>query len=306
MILVTGATGFLGQRICRLLAARGLEYRATGLRQGVDLRDRDATFNVFRDVKPDRVINCASLVGGIQFGYKHPVELFNDNLRMTINVLEACREQGVTRLVQPISNCVYPGAAAVFREPEIWDGPIHESVLVYGFVRKAAWVGSWAYQRQYGLDTINIVLPNLYGPEDHFEEERSHALGALVMKIVRAKREQRPEVVIWGSGTPVREWMHVDDGAAAMVKGLDAEPFTDVINVGVQKGISILDLATMIKEFAGYEGALVLDTSKPDGAPHKTIDGSRGRARLGFEPTVSFRAGVRETVEWYINHSAGH
>lgn len=304
MILVTGGTGFLGRRVCKRLEARGLAHHATGLREGVDLRDRDATFELFRATRPEYVVNCASLVGGIQFGYKHPVELFTDNLRMTINVLEAVKEFEVKRLVQPISNCVYPGAAEVFREPEVWDGPIHESVLVYGFVRKAAWVGSWAFQRQHGVDSINIILPNLYGPEDHFEEERSHALGALVMKIVRAKREKLPQVVIWGSGKPVREWMHVDDGADAMVRGLDAAPFKDVINVGVQKGISILDLAKMIKEFTGYEGELVLDTSKPDGAPHKTIDGSRGESLLGFKSTVPFREGVRGTVSWYLESTA--
>lgn len=304
MILVTGGTGFLGQRICRRLAARGVPFHATGLCKGVDLRDREKTFSLFDEVRPEYVLNCASLVGGIQFGYRHPVELFSDNLRMTVNVLEAVKEFGVRRLVQPISNCVYPGSAEVFREAQLWDGPIHESVLVYGFVRRAAWVGSWAFQRQYGVDTINIVLPNLYGPEDHFEEERSHALGALVMKIVRAKREKLPQVVIWGSGTPVREWMHVDDGADAMVRGLDAAPFADVINVGEQKGISILALATMIKEFAEYEGELVLDTSKPDGAPHKTIDGSRGELHLGFKPQVSFRVGVEATVRWYMESTA--
>jgi len=304
MILVTGGTGFLGGRVCRKLGLRGLEYQATGLRLGVDLRDRDATFDLFSTTRPEYVINCASLVGGIQFGYRHPVELFTDNLRMTINVLEAVKEFGVRRLIQPISNCVYPGAAEVFREPAIWDGPIHESVLVYGFVRKAAWVGSWAYQRQHGVDSINIVLPNLYGPEDHFEEERSHALGALVMKIVRAKQDNLPQVVIWGSGKPVREWMHVDDGAEAMVLGLNAAPFVDVINVGVQKGISILDLAAMIKEFAEYEGELVLDTSKPDGAPHKTIDGRRGETHLGFRSAVPFRDGVGETVRWYVDSVA--
>lgn len=306
MILVTGATGFLGKRVCRKLDAMGLPYHATSRSLGVDLRDRTATFELFRTVRPEFVLNCAAFVGGIQFGYKHAAELFTQNLPMTINLLEAVREFGVKRLVNPISNCAYPGSASVFREDEFWNGPLHESVLVYGFVRKASWVGSWAFARQYGVDALNLIVSNMYGPEDHFEEERSHALGALVMKIVRAKREGQPQVVVWGSGKPVREWLHVDDGAEAMVRGMHVAPSVEPINIGVQKGISVIELATMIKDFAGYEGALVLDPSKPDGAPFKTVDGSRGAKHFGWTPSIPFRAGVQDTVRWYIEHGAQH
>ncbi|MHB1163475.1 MAG: NAD-dependent epimerase/dehydratase family protein [Minisyncoccota bacterium] len=306
MILVTGATGFLGRRVCRKLDARGLAYHSTGLRHGVDLRDRTATLALFREVQPLYVLNCAAFVGGIQFGYKHAAELFTNNLPMTINLLEAVREFGVRRMVNPISNCAYPGAATVFREDEFWNGPLHESVLVYGFARKASWVGSWAYARQYGVDALNLILSNMYGPEDHFEEERSHALGALVMKIVRAKQEGIPQVVVWGSGKPVREWLHVDDGAEAMIRGINVAPSLEPVNIGVGKGISVIELAEMIKEMAGYEGELVLDPSKPDGAAHKTVDGSRGAKHMGWSPEIPFRRGVEETVRWYIEHGAHH
>jgi GDP-L-fucose synthase len=302
MILVTGATGFLGRRVCRKLDERGLAYHATSLRSGVDLRDRAATFELFAAVQPEYVLNCAAFVGGIQFGFKHPAELFSCNLLMTINLLEAVHEHGVRRMVNPISNCAYPGAASIFRESEFWDGPLHESVLVYGFVRKASWVGSWAFTRQHGMDVLNLILSNMYGPEDHFEEERSHALGALVMKIVRAKFEQRPHVTVWGTGTPVREWLHVDDGAEAMVRGIDVAPSLDPINIGVGKGMSILDLAVTVREMVGYEGELVLDPSKPDGAPYKTVDGTVGARHFGWAPAVPFREGVRETVRWYIEN----
>ena len=134
---------------------------------------------------------------------------------MTLNLLKCSHEFGVKKIVNPISNCAYPADARVFKEEEFWNGPLHESVMVYGFVRKASWVGSWAYQKQYGLDVLNLILSNMYGPEDHFDEERSHALGALIMKIVRAKQYDAPEVLICGSGKPIREWLHVDDGAEA-------------------------------------------------------------------------------------------
>lgn len=306
MILVTGCTGFLGKRVCRLLTSAGKPFVGTSLSQGLDLRDRQATIDFFQRTKPEYVLNCAAYVGGIQFGYKHPAELFHNNLHMTLNLLEAAALTKVKRIVNPISNCAYPGAATFFKEEEFWDGPLHESVLVYGFARKASWVGAWAYHKQYGLDVLNLIFSNMYGPEDHFEEERSHALGALIMKMVRAKQKREPEVVIWGSGKPVREWLHVDDGAEAMVRGMGVSPSVDPLNIGVGKGISVMEMAEMIKELAGYEGKLVLDPSKPDGAPHKTVDGSKGARHFGWQPGRNFRQGVAEAIEWYIKNGAKH
>jgi GDP-L-fucose synthase len=302
MILVTGSTGFLGKRVCALLNQKGLSFTTTSLTSGLDLRDRQTTQDFFHRVRPTHVLNCAAYVGGIQFGYKHPAELFHNNLHMTLNLLEAASQNGVTRIVNPISNCAYPGAATVFREDEFWNGPLHESVMVYGFVRKASWVGAHAYARQHGLDVINLILSNMYGPDDHFEEERSHALGALVMKIAKAKSLGLPQVVIWGTGTPVREWLHVDDGAEAMVRAMSVAAHIDPVNVGVGKGISILELARMIAAIVGYQGELVLDATKPDGAAHKTVDGTKGRELLGWEPSRDLRSGIVETINWYIEN----
>jgi GDP-L-fucose synthase len=302
MILVTGATGFLGKRVCRLLSEKGLTFTRTSLSLGIDLRDYIATQAFFEKIRPSYVLNCAAYVGGIQFGYKHSAELFHNNLLITLNLLAAARHSGVKRIVNPISNCAYPAKATLFKEDQFWDGPLHESVLVYGFVRKAAWVGSWAYQKQYGLDVLNLILSNMYGPDDHFEEERSHALGALIMKMVRAKRQNLPVVAVWGSGKPVREWLHVDDGAEAMIRGIDSAPTLEPVNVGVASGISILDMAQLIKRLVGYEGQLVLDESKPDGAPYKTVDGSRGAGLLDWTPSRNFKQGVKDTIEWYLNH----
>lgn len=304
MILVTGATGFLGKRVCQQLSDSGANFARTSLSLGTDLRDPGEALSLFEKTRPAYVINCAAYVGGIQFGYKHSAELFHNNLLMTLNLLAAASAIGVKRMVNPISNCAYPAHATLFKEEEFWDGPLHESVLVYGFVRKAVWVGSWAYQRQHGLDVVNLILSNMYGPEDHFEEERSHAMGALIMKIVHAKQRNLPEVVVWGSGKPVREWLHVDDGAEAMIRGLSVPLTVDPINVGVGKGISIFDMAQLIKAYVGYEGRLVLDQSKPDGAPYKTVDGSKGASVLGWQPTRSFRQGIKDTINWYLEN--GH
>jgi GDP-L-fucose synthase len=302
MILVTGATGFLGKRVCRALSDRGMPYARTSISMGTDLRDPSAVHTLFGSCRPVYVLNCAAYVGGIGFGYKHSAELFHNNLLMTLNLLSCSHEFGVKKIVNPISNCAYPADARVFKEEEFWNGPLHESVMVYGFVRKASWVGSWAYQKQYGLDVLNLILSNMYGPEDHFDEERSHALGALIMKIVRAKNNKLPEVVIWGSGKPVREWLHVDDGAEAMIRGIDAASTTNPVNVGVARGISIIELANLIKRFVGYEGSLVLDESKPDGAPYKTVDGQRGSNILRWGPTRNFEKSIKDTIDWYLRH----
>ena len=304
MILVTGCTGFLGKRVCRQLDSKHISYTGISRANGPDLRDREETLKFFDAQRADYVLNCAAFVGGIQFGYKHSAELFHNNLYMTLNLLEAAHKNKIRRIVNPISNCAYPGSATFFKEDEFWDGPLHESVMVYGFARKASWVGSWAYAQQYGLDVINLILSNMYGPEDHFEEERSHALGALIMKIVRAKQTGEEEVVVWGSGKPVREWLHVDDGAEAMVRAMDVDPCVDPLNIGVGKGISVWDMATLIKDLVGYEGELVLDTSKPDGAPYKTVDGSRSMQHLGWSPQRDFKKGVAEAVQWYMENGA--
>lgn len=221
---------------------------------------------------------------------------------MTINLLEACKKYKVKRLVNPISNCAYPAEATLFKENEFWDGPLHESVMVYGFVRKASWIGAWGYNKQYGLDVINLILSNMYGPEDHFEAERSHALGALIMKFVKAKNENAPYVEVWGTGTPVREWLHIDDGAEAMVRAINIPSHIEPINIGIAKGISIIEMAEMIKKYVGYTGEIKLDLSKPDGAPYKTVDGSKGEKLLNWKPERNFEKGIKETIEWYLKN----
>jgi GDP-L-fucose synthase len=300
MILVTGSSGFLGRRVCHLLSDSRRDFCTTSLSLGLDLGDRQATLDYFKEVRPAFVINCAAYVGGIQFGYKYPAELFHNNLQITLNLLEACKETQVKRMVNPISNCSYPGEATFFKEDEYWNGSLHESVMVYGFVRKASWVGAWAYAKQYDLDVLNLIFSNMYGPEDHFEEERSHALGALVMKIVEAKKNNQPEVVVWGSGKPVREWLHVDDAAEAMVRGLDVARFDEIVNVGIGHGISIIDMANLIKKYVGYQGDLRLDISKPDGAPFKTVDGSLGKKLFNWEPGRDLGQGIKDTIDWYL------
>lgn len=302
-IFVPGGNGFLGKRVVKKLEEKNIDYVSLSLRDGYDFRNFEQTKELFEKEKFDAVINCAAFVGGIQFGYEKPGEIFYNNILMSTSLMEAARLSGVKRFINPISNCSYPARLTKdFKEEEWWDGPLHESVLVYGFVRKASWVQSWAYYKQYGFETINLILPNMYGQSDHFDEKRSHALGALIMKFVEAKRKNLPSVTVWGTGKPIREWLYVDDGGETLIRALKIEPTIEPINVGVGKGISILELAELIKEVVGYEGEIVLDKSKPDGAPYKTMDNTELKKIFKWVPPTSLRTGIEKTVEWYIEN----
>lgn len=302
-IFVPGGNGFLGKRVVKKLKERGLDFVSLSLRDGIDFRDFIRTKELFEKERFDAVINCAAFVGGIQFGYEKPGEIFYNNILISTNLVESSRLADVSRLVNPIANCSYPGHLTKdFKEEEWWDGPLHESVMVYGFVRKAAWVQSWAYYQQYGFEAINLILPNMYGPGDHFDETRSHALGALIMKFIEAKRKSLPKVLVWGSGKPVREWLYVDDGAEILIKSLEIKPLVEPVNVGVGKGISILELAELIKEIIAYKGEIILDKSKPDGAPYKTMDNTKLKKIFNWTPPTSLREGLKRTVGWYIDN----
>jgi len=301
-VFVPGGNGFLGKHVLMELQ-KYRNYEAIGLSRsdGIDFRDYNQTFKIFRDGKFDIVINCASYVGGIQFGYKHFGEIFFNNTLISTNLIDTARRTGVKMFINPISNCSYPARLTKnFKESEWWDGEMHESVMVYGFVRKGSWVQLWAYKKQYDFNSISFIMPNMYGPGDHFDEERSHALGALIMKIVEAKFKRNERVTIWGSGKPIREWLYVKDAAEILVKAISAKPELYPINVGVGKGISIIELANLIKEIVGYKGELVLDKSKPDGAPWKTMDNTRLKEKFHWQPPTPLREGIKATVEWYI------
>ncbi len=299
MILITGGMGFLGKTVARNLQNKKNPFITTSLSLGLDLRDRKETELFFNKHKPTSVIHCAAYVGGLQFGLKNPVDVFENNMQITLNVFHASRLVGVKRVIHPISNCIYPGKAHFFKEDAVWEGELHESVQAYGGARKALYLASQAYQKQYGLDVLNLVLSNMYGPDDHFQEERSHALGALVQKFVTAKRNSLPRVTVWGTGAPVREWLYVEDAAEALVRGLAVPAQKHLVNIGHGHGVSIKDLAKQIAQVVGYQGEIYFDVSQPDGAPFKTVDGSRGEALLGWKPATPLSEGLQKTIKWF-------
>lgn len=298
-VFVAGGTGFLGKRVVKKLEEQKISYVITSLSMGVDSRDLGQTRRFFEKEKPDYVINCAAYVGGIKFGLEHTGEIFLNNVLMAANLMEAARLSGVKRFVNPISNCAYPEQLTHFKEEDFWSGPLHDSVLAYGAVRKLSWVQGWAYWKQYDFDSVHLILPNMYGPEDYFDEVRSHALGALVMKFCEAKKHGKPEVIVWGSGKPIREWLYVDDGAEALIRALTIDPIIEPINIGRGEGVSIKDLAELIKKMSGYEGKIVFDKSKPDGALCKIMVVDKMKQIFNWAPSTSLEDGIKKTIEDY-------
>lgn len=294
-ILVLGHTGFLGRAVFQQLLQTGSKPFGISRTEGFDLRiPGKLTEFIFKN-SIDSVINCAAIVGGIEYGRQNPILLFEENLRLTLEILNACSLNNVL-LINPISNCTYPKDLTLFQEKDFWNGALDDSVLVYGSVRKMAWVGAYAYHQEKKLQSVNLVFPNLYGPGDHLDSVRAHALGGMVTRITKAHREKNSEVIIWGTGKPIREWMYVDDAAEALLLSLNRDLPIDPINVGSGEGLSIADLAILIANEVGYMGEIRFDPSKQDGAKVKIMDGKKGVALLDWRPKVSLDEGIKLTV----------
>jgi GDP-L-fucose synthase len=292
---VTGGAGFLGKPTTRLLRDLGAELSVIRSAQ-YDLRDREAAMRALEGA--EIVLHLAANVGGIGFNRRNPAPLARDNLQMSLNVFEATRELGVDKLVAAGSVCAYPKFTPVpFSEDDIWNGYPEESNAPYGVAKKMNFVLSDAYRRQYGADSCVPVMANLYGPGDKFDLEDSHVIAAMVHKYAVAKEWGEPEVVLWGTGEPTREFLYVDDAARALLLCAEKLNLSDPVNIGTGTETRIKDLAAMICELTGYEGKTVWDTSRPDGQPRRYLDTSRAKELVGFEAEMSLEEGLRRTIE---------
>jgi GDP-L-fucose synthase len=298
-ILVTGGGGFLGSHLVERLAAEDHDLFVPR-KTDYDLTSRDDAERLFRDARADRVFHVAGEVGGIGANRASPGRFWYANLMMGAHVLELSREQGVEKLVIVGTVCAYPKFASVpFREDELWDGYPEETNAPYGVAKKSILVGAQAYRQQYGLNSIFLLPANLYGPRDNFDLETSHVIPDLIRKML----ENRERVVLWGDGTPTREFLYVDDCVDGLVLAAERYDGADPVNLGTGEEISIRRLAELIAELTAFEGEIEWDTSMPNGQPRRSLDASRARDLFGFEAHTPLRAGLERTIAWYREHA---
>ncbi len=294
-VTITGGAGFLGKPTVRMLSELGAEVRVPRSAEH-DLTDPRACKEALDGA--EIVLHLAANVGGIGYNRRNPGPLVHDNMAMGLNVFEACRELGVEKLVVACSVCAYPKFMSVpFKEDEIWDGFPEESNAPYGLAKKMLIVLSDSYRRQYGLDSCVPVIANLYGPDDNFDLEDSHVIAAMVHKYVAAVESGEPEVVLWGTGEPSREFLYVDDAARALILAAEHAGSSEPFNVGTGVETKIRDLAEIISAATGFEGETTWDTSRPDGQPTRYLDVSRAANLIGFEAATPLEEGLAKTIE---------
>jgi len=303
-IYVAGHRGLVGSAIWRHLEEQGFGSLVGAASSEVDLRDREATSAFFWRQRPDVVIDAAARVGGILANSTYPADFLSDNLRIQLNVMDAANETGVERLLFLGSSCIYPKLAAQpIKESSLLTGALEPTNDAYAIAKIAGILQVQANRRQHGRHWISAMPTNLYGPNDNFDPQSSHVLPALIRRFHEAKESGAGEVVLWGTGTPRREFLHVDDLAAASLFLLDNYDSAETINVGVGEDVTIRELAELVAVVVGYDGALVQDTSKPDGTPRKLLDVSKIND-LGWKANVPLREGIASTYQWFLKHRA--
>ena len=302
-IFVAGHRGMVGSAIVRRLKAEGFSNLVTRDRSQLDLADESAVAKFFTEERPSIVIVAAAKVGGIKANNDFPVEFLLENLQIQNNVVRSAYEIGVRKLLFVGSACIYPKfAPQPIPETSLLDGPLEPTNEAYAIAKIAGIKLCQAYSREYGANFISAMPTNLYGPDDNFDLETSHVLPALVRKAHEAKVRKDQKLIVWGTGEPRREFLHVDDLASACALILEKYDSPEIINVGCGEDISIRELAELICDVVGFDGELAWDTTKPDGTPRRLLDVTKLRA-LGWKPAIPLRDGIARTYEWFRANS---
>ena len=304
-IYVAGHRGLVGSALVRELARRGGAALLLRERTELDLTDAVAVEAFFARERPTQVYLAAAKVGGIRANDTYPAEFIRDNLAIQTNVIHSAWQHGVAKLLFLGSSCIYPRLAPQpMQEEHLLTGPLEPTNEWYAIAKIAGIKMCQAYRRQYGFNTISLMPTNLYGPGDNYALENSHVLPALIRRFHEAKLAGAAEVVVWGTGTPKREFLHVDDLAAAAVHLMQHYEGEQIVNVGTGVDVSIAELAALVKQVVGFEGGLRFDASKPDGTPRKLLDVSRLHG-LGWRHSIELTAGLASAYRWFVEHQAG-
>lgn len=298
-VLVTGGAGFLGSHLVSELVKQKAII-AIPRSEKYDLRNREVCRQVVKG--QDMVIHLAAKVGGIGFNMMHQGEMFFDNIMMGAQLMEEARLAGVGKFVALGTICAYPKYTPVpFKEKDLWMGYPEETNAPYGLAKKMLLVQSQSYRQQYGFNSIFLLPVNLYGPGDNFDPVSSHVIPALIKKIYEAKKNNKKDVVVWGTGKPTREFFYVCDAAQAIILAAEKYNKSDPVNIGAGFEISIRQLVNLICKLMDYKGKIIWDKSKPDGQPRRMLDTTKAQKEFGFKAKTNFREGLKTTIEWYIN-----
>jgi GDP-L-fucose synthase len=302
-VTVTGGAGFLGSVIVAKLRARGATDIFVPRKKEYDLAQPADIARMLDEAKPDLVIHVAALAGGIGVNRARPAEFFYTNLMMGVPLMHQAWERGVKKFVALGTICSYPKFAPTpFREEQLWDGYPEETNAPYGLAKKMLLVQAQAYRQQYGFNAIFLLPVNLYGPGDNFDLETSHVIPALIRKFIEAEERGDKQVVLWGDGSPTREFLYVDDAAEGVVLAAERYDGPEPVNLGSGHEISIKNLAETIGKLTGYSGDYVWDTGKPNGQPRRLLDVSRAKDYFGFRAGTDFEEGLRKSIDWFRAH----
>lgn len=303
-IYVAGHNGLVGSAITRALKDAGYNNLILKSSKDLDLREQGLTSEFFEREKPEYVFLAAAKVGGIVANSTYPAQFIRENLLIECNVIDAAWRNGCKKLLFLGSSCIYPKfSPQPIPEEALLSGPLEETNDAYALAKISGIRMASAYRQQYGFDAISVMPPNLYGPGDNFHINNSHVIPALIRRFHEAASEKAPEISIWGSGTPLREFLHVDDLARACLFLMDKYSSDSHINVGSGKEISIMNLAKMIADITGYKGNIATDSSKPDGTPRKLLNNSK-ILNLGWRPHISLREGLESTYQWFLRQNS--
>lgn len=300
-VVVFGGTGFLGQHVLRELAARGHRPVAVSRRNGVDLLDYAAVERFLRAEQPDAIVNCSAHVGSLHYVTQRAADVVSDNLLMLVHVFKAAQAAVPgARIIHPISNCSYPGDADVHTEAEWERGAVHDSVLAYGGPRRMIHTLAESYRKQHGTRSINWLVSNAYGPGDHLDPNKVHALNGIIIRLIQARRRGDKAFAIWGSGRPLREWVYIEDVARMLVASVESPTEqTYPVNLAQNRAWSIAEIAQLAAQAMDYDVTFTFDTSKADGAPIKILDDRQFR---GLWPQFAFTPlpdGIRNTIAYF-------
>lgn len=310
-ILITGGNGFLGKHICNNLNSKGIKQIKDISKKGdgyfifnkkdFDLTNKTECLNLIESFNPTNIIHAAAKVGGIGANQKYPADFFYENIMMGINLIDSCKNKKINNITIIGTVCSYPKITDVpFKEQDLWNGYPEETNAAYGISKKVLLTQAISYKKQYGLNFSYLMLVNLYGPHDNFNEESSHVIPALIKKFVEAKNKNKPFVEIWGTGQASREFIFVEDGAEAIVRSLNFD-IDEPMNIGSGLEINISQLVSVIKTIVNYKGDIIFNSQYPDGQPRRCLDTSKSKKILGNYCNISLYDGLKKTIRWYLS-----